>query len=496
MAVAGTAVKGIDLSRWEIVIGLEIHVELLTDSKVFCGCATDFGGEPNTRVCPICLGLPGSLPVLNAKALEYAVKTGLALGCEIAPFSKFDRKNYFYPDLPKAYQISQYDLPICRRGHLDIEVNGEKRRIGITRVHLEEETGKSLHAGTSIVDSPYTLLDYNRAGIPLVEIVSEPDVRSPEEARIFLEELKRVVEFAGVSDVKMEEGSLRCDANISVRPRGETKLGTKTEVKNMNSFRAVQRALEYEAARQVAILESGGRIEQETRHWDDAAGVTRGMRSKEQAHDYRYFPEPDLVPIVLSREQVEKWRQELPELPAARRERMMQEYGLPQYDAEILTTSRKLADFFEEAARQFPDPKMVSNWVMGELLRLLKAEGKELGDVDLTPSRLVGLLQLVREGTISGATAKEVFEEMFHTGQDAATIVERRGLRQISDEGTIRQLVQKAIAANPEAVESYRKGKEKAIGALVGQIMKETRGKANPQLVNRLMLEALGKPGE
>lgn len=496
MAVAGTAVKGIDLSRWEIVIGLEIHVELLTDSKVFCGCATDFGGEPNTRVCPICLGLPGSLPVLNAKALEYAVKTGLALGCEIAPFSKFDRKNYFYPDLPKAYQISQYDLPICRRGHLDIEVNGEKRRIGITRVHLEEETGKSLHAGTSIVDSPYTLLDYNRAGIPLVEIVSEPDMRSPEEARIFLEELKRVVEFAGVSDVKMEEGSLRCDANISVRPRGETKLGTKTEVKNMNSFRAVQRALEYEAARQVAILESGGRIEQETRHWDDAAGVTRGMRSKEQAHDYRYFPEPDLVPIVLSREQVEKWRQELPELPAARRERMMQEYGLPQYDAEILTTSRKLADFFEEAARQFPDPKMVSNWVMGELLRLLKAEGKELGDVDLTPSRLVGLLQLVREGTISGATAKEVFEEMFHTGQDAATIVERRGLRQISDEGTIRQLVQKAIAANPEAVESYRKGKEKAIGALVGQIMKETRGKANPQLVNRLMLEALGKPGE
>jgi len=496
MAVAGTAVKGIDLSRWEVVIGLEIHVELLTDSKVFCGCATDFGGEPNTRVCPICLGLPGSLPVLNAKALEYAVKTGLALGCEIAPFSKFDRKNYFYPDLPKAYQISQYDLPICRRGHVDIEVNGEKRRIGITRVHLEEETGKSLHAGTSIVDSPYTLLDYNRAGIPLVEIVSEPDMRSPEEARIFLEELKRVVEFAGVSDVKMEEGSLRCDANISVRPRGETKLGTKTEVKNMNSFRAVQRALEYEAARQVAILESGGRVEQETRHWDDAAGVTRGMRSKEQAHDYRYFPEPDLVPIVLSREQVEKWRQELPELPAARRERMMQEYGLPQYDAEILTTSRKLANFFEEAARQFPDPKMVSNWVMGELLRLLKAEGKELGDVDLTPSRLVGLLQLVREGTISGATAKEVFEEMFHTGQDAAAIVERRGLRQISDEGTIRQLVQKAIAANPEAVESYRKGKEKAIGALVGQIMKETRGKANPQLVNRLMLEALGKPGE
>ncbi|MBE3578112.1 MAG: Asp-tRNA(Asn)/Glu-tRNA(Gln) amidotransferase subunit GatB [Limnochordales bacterium] len=496
MALAGNVSKGVDLSRWEIVIGLEIHVELLTDSKVFCGCATDFGGEPNTRVCPVCLGLPGSLPVLNAKALEYAVKTGLALGCEIAPFSKFDRKNYFYPDLPKAYQISQYDLPLCRHGHLDIEVNGEKRRIGITRVHLEEETGKSLHAGTSIVDSPYTLLDYNRAGIPLVEIVTEPDLRSPEEARIFLEELKRVVEFAGVSDVKMEEGSLRCDANISVRPRGETRLGTKTEVKNMNSFRAVQRALEYEAARQVAVLESGGRIEQETRHWDEAAGVTRGMRSKEQAHDYRYFPEPDLVPIVLTPEQIEKWRQELPELPAARRERLMREYGLPPYDAEILTTSRKLADFFEEAARQFPDPKMVSNWVMGELLRLLKAEGKELDQVNVTPARLVGLLQLIRAGTISGATAKEVFEEMFRTGQEAAAIVERRGLQQISDEETIRQLVQKAIAANPEAVESYRKGKEKAIGALVGQVMRETRGKANPQLVNRLLLEALGKPGQ
>lgn len=476
---------------WEIVIGLEIHVELLTRSKVFCSCATGFGGEPNTRVCPVCLGLPGSLPVLNAKALEYAVKTGLALNCEIASFSKFDRKNYFYPDLPKAYQISQYDLPLCRHGYLEIEAGGVRRRIGITRVHLEEETGKSLHAGTSIVDSPFTLLDYNRAGIPLVEIVTEPDIRSPEEARVFLEELKRVVEFAGVSDVKMEEGSLRCDANISVRPRGASRLGTKTEVKNMNSFRAVQRALEYEAARQIATLRAGGRVMQETRHWDDAAGVTRGMRSKEQAQDYRYFPEPDLVPIVLSPEQIEQWRRELPELPAARRERLAREYGLPAYDAAILTASKKLADFFEEAARAFPDPKMVSNWVMGELLRLLKAENKELDQVPLQPSDLVGLLSLVRDGVISGATAKEVFEEMFHTGDPAASIVDRRGLRQISDEGALREIVRRAMAANPDAVQSYRQGKEKALGALVGAVMKETRGKANPQLVNRLLLEAL-----
>ncbi|HHV54769.1 MAG TPA: Asp-tRNA(Asn)/Glu-tRNA(Gln) amidotransferase subunit GatB [Firmicutes bacterium] len=476
---------------WEIVIGLEIHVELLTRSKVFCSCATGFGGEPNTRVCPVCLGLPGSLPVLNAKALEYAVKTGLALNCEIASFSKFDRKNYFYPDLPKAYQISQYDLPLCRHGYLEIEAGGVRRRIGITRVHLEEETGKSLHAGTSIVDSPFTLLDYNRAGIPLVEIVTEPDIRSPEEARVFLEELKRVVEFAGVSDVKMEEGSLRCDANISVRPRGASRLGTKTEVKNMNSFRAVQRALEYEAARQIATLRAGGRVVQETRHWDDAAGVTRGMRSKEQAQDYRYFPEPDLVPIVLSPEQIEQWRRELPELPAARRERLAREYGLPAYDAAILTASKKLADFFEEAARAFPDPKMVSNWVMGELLRLLKAENKELDQVPLQPSDLVGLLSLVRDGVISGATAKEVFEEMFHTGDPAASIVDRRGLRQISDEGALREIVRRAMAANPDAVQSYRQGKEKALGALVGAVMKETRGKANPQLVNRLLLEAL-----
>lgn len=476
---------------WEIVIGLEIHVELLTRSKVFCSCATGFGGEPNTRVCPVCLGLPGSLPVLNAKALEYAVKTGLALNCEIASFSKFDRKNYFYPDLPKAYQISQYDLPLCRHGYLEIEAGGVRRRIGITRVHLEEETGKSLHAGTSIVDSPFTLLDYNRAGIPLVEIVTEPDIRSPEEARVFLEELKRVVEFAGVSDVKMEEGSLRCDANISVRPRGASRLGTKTEVKNMNSFRAVQRALEYEAARQIATLRAGGRVVQETRHWDDAAGVTRGMRSKEQAQDYRYFPEPDLVPIVLSPEQIEQWRRELPELPAARRERLAREYGLPAYDAAILTASKRLADFFEEAARAFPDPKMVSNWVMGELLRLLKAENKELDQVPLQPSDLVGLLSLVRDGVISGATAKEVFEEMFHTGDPAASIVDRRGLRQISDEGALREIVRRAMAANPDAVQSYRQGKEKALGALVGAVMKETRGKANPQLVNRLLLEAL-----
>lgn len=479
------------MAEWEVVIGLEIHAELRTHSKIFCGCSVEFGAEPNTHVCPVCLGLPGSLPVLNEKAVEYAVKAGLALHCEIARFCKWDRKNYFYPDLPKAYQISQYDLPICRHGYLDVEAGGQVRRIGITRVHLEEDAGRSVHLGASIIDSPFTLLDYNRSGVPLVEIVTEPDLRSPEEARRFVEELKRILEFIGVSDVKMEEGSLRCDANISVRPAGSDHLGTKTEMKNIGSLRAIERALEYEASRQIAVIQSGGQVVQETRHWDDVAGVTRGMRSKEEANDYRYFPDPDLVPLVLSLEQVEQWRKELPELPAARQSRFVDQYGLPAYDAAVLTSSRTLADFFEETVRLLPDPKMVSNWVMGEVLRLLKAENKELEQSALTAAGLAELLRLVKEGVINAASGKEVLEEVFHSGEAPAKIIDRRGLRQISDLDHLRAVVRQVIEANPDAVASFRQGKEKALGALVGQVMRETKGKANPKLVNELIRELI-----
>lgn len=479
------------MAEWEVVIGLEIHAELRTHSKIFCGCSVEFGAEPNTHVCPVCLGLPGSLPVLNEKAVEYAVKAGLALHCEIARFCKWDRKNYFYPDLPKAYQISQYDLPICRHGYLDVEAGGQVRRIGISRVHLEEDAGRSVHLGASIIESPFTLLDYNRSGVPLVEIVTEPDLRSPEEARRFVEELKRILEFIGVSDVKMEEGSLRCDANISVRPAGSDRLGTKTEMKNIGSLRAIERALEYEASRQIAVIQSGGQVVQETRHWDDVAGVTRGMRSKEEANDYRYFPDPDLVPLVLSLEQVERWRKELPELPAARQARFVDQYGLPAYDAAVLTSSRALADFFEETVRLLPDPKMVSNWVMGEVLRLLKAENKELEQSALTAAGLAELLRLVKEGVINAASGKEVLEEVFHSGEAPAGIIDRRGLRQISDLDHLRAVARQVIAANPDAVASFRQGKEKALGALVGQVMRETRGKANPKLVNELIRELI-----
>ncbi len=483
---------------FEVVIGLEIHAELLTESKVFCGCSTAFGAPPNTQVCPVCLGLPGSLPVLNEKALEMAIKAGLAMNCEIAGFSKFDRKNYFYPDLPKAYQISQYDLPICRRGYVEIEVEGETRRIGITRIHLEEEAGKSVHSGDNIRGSEYSLIDYNRCGIPLIEIVTEPDLRSPEEARLFLEAIKAILQYIEVSDCKMEEGSLRCDANISVRPRGSTQLGTKTEVKNLNSFRAVQRALEYEARRQIQVVLSGGRVEQETRHWDEATGTTVPMRNKEEAHDYRYFPEPDLVPVVVERVWVDRLRAELPELPGARRQRFMQEYGLPAYDAQVLTASRALADFYEACVQAFPDPKQVSNWLMGEFLRLLNQEGAEVEAVlargHLTPERLASLLDLVRRGVISANIGKEVFEEVWRSGADPAAIVRERGLEQISDEGALLALVDEVMAANPKVVEEVRAGKEKAIGFLVGQVMKRTQGKANAKRVGDLLRQRLQLP--
>jgi len=478
------------LSHYETVIGLEVHVELKTRSKIFCDSTTEFGGEPNTHLCPVCLGLPGVLPVVNKRVVEYAIRAALALNCQIAGFTKFDRKNYYYPDMPKNYQISQYDLPIARHGYLDIEVNNEVRRIGITRLHMEEDTGKLVHQGT-ITSTPYSLVDYNRAGVPLVEIVSEPDLRSPEEARAFMEKLKTIIQYTGVSDCKMEEGSLRCDANISLRPAGSGQLGTKTEIKNLNSFKALYRALSYEVERQTGILSKGGRILQETRTWDEEKGVTLPLRSKEYAHDYRYFPDPDLVPLVIDPEWVEDIRNSLPELPDARRERYMQEYGLPAYDAGILTSTKELADFFESCLSAYPNPKAVSNWVMGELSRLLNASGMDITACKIKPSQLGSLLQLIDEGTISGKIAKTVFEEMFASGKDPGDIIEEKGLVQISDVNTLMTVVAEVLASNPKSVEDFRSGRERALGFLVGQVMKATRGKANPEMVNRLLKEKL-----
>ncbi len=470
---------------YEAVIGLEVHVELKTKTKIFCPSTTEFGGDPNTHTCPVCLGLPGVLPVLNKKVLEYAIRAALALNCEIAEFSKFDRKNYYYPDMPKNYQISQYDLPLAKNGYLDIEVDGQTRRIGITRLHMEEDTGKLVHQGT-ITTTPYSLVDYNRAGVPLIEIVSEPDLRSPEEARIYMEKLRSIIQYTGVSDCKMEEGSLRCDANVSVRPKGAPEFGTKTEIKNMNSFRALQRALSYEVQRQIDVLEEGGRIIQETRTWDEGKGVTLPMRSKEEAHDYRYFPEPDLVPLVIDRRWVEEIRASLPELPDQRRQRYLEQFGLPAYDASVLTSTIELAEYFEACVAHYPDAKTVSNWIMGDLSRLLNVHNLEITQCRIRPEQLARMLRLIDQGTISGKIAKTVFEEMFATGSDPEKIVKEKGLVQITDEGAIAAVVEEVIANHPKVVEDYRAGKEKALGFLVGQVMKATKGRANPELVNRL----------
>ena len=478
------------MAEYETIIGLEVHVELKTKTKIFCSCSTEFGAAPNTHVCPVCLGLPGVLPVLNKKVLEYAIRAALALNCRIAEYSKFDRKNYYYPDLPKNYQISQYDLPIAEHGYLDIEVDGVTKRIGITRLHMEEDAGKLVHQGT-ITTSPYSLVDYNRTGVPLIEIVSEPDMRSPEEARAYLDKLKAIIAYTGVSDCRMEEGSLRCDANVSVRPRGAKELGTKTEIKNMNSFRALQRALAYEVERQIAVLEEGGRIVQETRTWDEARGETRSMRSKEEAHDYRYFPEPDLVPLVIDRQWVEEIRASLPELPDQRRQRYIRLYDLPAYDAAVLTASREMAEYFEACVAMYPNAKAVSNWMMGDLSRLLNAAGLEITQCRVRPEQLTGLLKLIDRGTISGKIAKTVFEEMFESGKDAEQVVREKGLEQISDSGAIAAVVDEVLAQNPKVVADFRAGKDKALGFLVGQVMKATRGKANPELVNSLLREKL-----
>lgn len=479
--------------KYEAVIGLEVHTELRTATKIFCSCRTSFGAEPNTNVCPVCLGLPGVLPVLNKKVLEFAVRTGLALNCEISRYSKFDRKNYYYPDLPKNFQTSQYDLPICEHGHLDVEVDGKKTTIRITRAHMEEDAGKLVHHGTSITDSDYSLVDYNRTGTPLLEIVSEPDMRSAKEAVAYMEKLRAILQYCGVSDCKMEEGSLRCDANVSVRPVGQKELGTKTEIKNINSFRGVERAIEYEAMRQAELLEEGGTVVQETRTWDEKEGVTKSMRKKEEANDYRYFPEPDLVPFTVSEEYIEEIRKTLPELPDARKERYMESYGLTSYDADYLTNDKARADYFEAMVAAGADPKEAANWLMGDFAKKLSQSGLEMSAAPVTAAALADLLGLIGKGTISGKIAKQVFSDMWETGKDAETIIKEKGLVQISDTGALEELADRIIAANPQSVADFKAGKKKAVGFLMGQIMKETKGKANPQVVNGILTKKLSE---
>lgn len=477
--------------KYEAVIGLEVHTELQTTTKIFCSCRTSFGADPNTNVCPVCLGLPGVLPVLNKKVLEYAVRAGLALNCEISRFSKFDRKNYYYPDLPKNFQTSQFDLPICEHGYLDVEVDGEKRRIRITRAHMEEDAGKLVHHGTSITDSDYSLVDYNRIGTPLLEIVSEPDMRSAKEAVAYMEKMRAILQYVGISDCRMEEGSLRCDANVSVRPVGQKELGTKTEIKNINSFKGVERAIEYEAMRQAELLEDGGKVVQETRTWDEKEGVTKSMRTKEEANDYRYFPEPDLVPFTVSDEYIENIRKSLPELPDARKERYMKEFGLSSEDAVFMTNDKATADYFEAAVAAGADPKAAVNWLMGEFASQLSNDGIEIDKAPVSAENLAALLKLISKGTISGKIAKKVFATMWKEGGNPDDIVKAQGLVQISDTAELSKLVDEVVGNNPKAVEDFKAGKKKAVGALVGQIMKATKGKANPRVINELLNKKL-----
>lgn len=477
--------------KYEAVIGLEVHTELQTKTKIFCSCRTSFGADPNTNVCPVCLGLPGVLPVLNKKVLEYAVRAGLALNCEISRFSKFDRKNYYYPDLPKNFQTSQFDLPICEHGYLDVEVEGEKRRIRITRAHMEEDAGKLVHHGTSITDSDYSLVDYNRTGTPLLEIVSEPDMRSAKEAVAYMEKMRAILQYVGISDCRMEEGSLRCDANVSVRPVGQKELGTKTEIKNINSFKGVERAIEYEAMRQAELLEDGGKVVQETRTWDEKEGVTKSMRTKEEANDYRYFPEPDLVPFTVSDEYIENIRKSLPELPDARKERYMKEFGLSSEDAVFMTNDKATADYFEAAVDAGADPKACVNWLMGEFASQLSTDGIEIAKAPVSAENLAALLKLISKGTISGKIAKKVFATMWKEGGNPEEIVKAQGLVQISDTAELSKLVDEVVGKNPKAVGDFKAGKKKAVGALVGQIMKATKGKANPRVINELLNKKL-----
>jgi aspartyl-tRNA(Asn)/glutamyl-tRNA(Gln) amidotransferase subunit B len=478
------------LSDWEAVIGLEVHAQLQTRTKIFCGCSTEFGAPPNSQVCPVCLALPGALPVLNRQAVDYAIKAALACGCDVQPRSVFARKNYFYPDLPKGYQISQYELPLALGGGLDITVDAKTKHVGLTRIHMEEDAGKSLHEGFPDSDRR-TYIDYNRSGVPLIEIVSEPDMRTAAEAAEFFSRLRNILVWLGVSDGNMEEGSLRCDANVSVRSRGQTTLGTKAEVKNVNSFRYLEKALEYEIRRQIGVIEDGGRVVQETRLWDTSTGRTHSMRSKEEAHDYRYFPEPDLPPLLVDAARIERVRSSMPELPEARGRRFVSEYGIPEYDAGVLTQSAALADYFEATAQTAGNSKAASNWIMGELLRTLNERGQTITDVQMGPPALAGLIALIDKGTISGSIAKGVFAKMYDSGRSADDIVREEGLAQNSDESALFAIVQDVMHGHADAVAQYRSGKRQTFGFLVGQVMKGSGGKANPKLASDLLKRAL-----
>jgi aspartyl-tRNA(Asn)/glutamyl-tRNA(Gln) amidotransferase subunit B len=479
------------ISRYEPVIGLEVHVQLATATKIFCGCPASFGAPPNTNVCPVCLGLPGALPVLSRAAVELAMQAALALNCRIRPVSRFARKNYFYPDLPKGYQISQYDEPLAEHGHIEISVDGVEKRIGVTRVHMEDDAGKSIHDGFADSDR-YSYVDLNRCGTPLIEIVSEPDMRSSDEAYAYLTEIKQLLQFVEVSTCDMEKGHLRCDANVSVRPKGAEKFGVKAEVKNLNSFRFLKMALDYEIARQVAVIEAGGKIAQETRLYNSATGQTAGMRSKEHAHDYRYFPEPDLAPLRISDHWREQVKSRMPELPARKRARFVEKYGLRAYDAQVLTSTRDLSHYYEKVAAVSGDPRTAANWVMGDLMGFLKAEGKDIAQSPVTAEMLGDLVALIRRGEVSGKLAKEIFPKMFAAGEPASVIMDREGLRQIGDSGALERIIDEVLAANSKQVEQYRGGKTAVIGFLVGQVMKASRGQANPGAVNEMLKTKLG----
>ncbi len=481
-----------DIARYEPVIGLEVHVQLATATKIFCSCPTSFGEKPNTNVCPVCLGLPGALPVLTKKSVELAMRAALALNCQIRPMSRFARKNYFYPDLPKGYQISQYDQPVAEHGYVDIVVDGVPKRIGVTRVHMEDDAGKSIHDGFAD-SSRYSYVDLNRCGTPLIEIVSEPDLRSSDEAHAYLTELKQVLQFVEASTCDMEKGHLRCDANVSVRLKGSDKFGTRAEVKNLNSFRFAKMAIDYEVARQVALIESGARIVQETRLYNVDSGETVGMRSKEHAHDYRYFPEPDLVPLRISEQWLAEVKSQMPELPAQLRARFIETYGLREYDALALTQNRALSEYYETVAKTSGDPRAAANWVMGDLSGALNAAGMDIAESPVSTAQLGELVGLIRKGEINGKLAKEIFPKMFATGDSARAIMEREGLTQISDSSALEKIIDDAIAANPRQVEQYIGGKTAVMGFLVGQIMKASRGQANPGVVNELLKKRLGE---